>query len=50
VDFPCGGGFGWVYRLRVEDIRGRAIELSGTDPEALQAEAIRQIESLDDAV
>jgi hypothetical protein len=37
-----------VYRVRVENMRGRAVELSGTDPEALRAEAVRQIELLDD--
>ena len=38
-----------VYRLRAEDVRGRTVELSGTDPEALRTEAMRQIEQLTDA-
>jgi hypothetical protein len=37
-----------AYRVRAEDTRGRAVELSGTDPEVLRAEAVRQIELLDD--
>jgi hypothetical protein len=37
-----------VYWVRAEDVSGRAVHLSGTDPEALRAEAVRQIELLDD--
>jgi hypothetical protein len=37
-----------VYWVRAEDLWGRAVDLSGTDLEALRAEAVRQIELLDD--
>jgi hypothetical protein len=32
-----------VYRVYAEDVRGRTVELSGTDPAALRIEALRQI-------
>lgn len=38
-----------VYRVRAEDVWGRAVELSGTDLEALRAEAVRRLELMDEA-
>jgi hypothetical protein len=53
-DAPTGGtvhvedASAGVYRVRVEDHQGRAVELSGTDPDALRTEAVRRIEQLGD--
>jgi hypothetical protein len=38
-----------VYWARAEGVRGRAVELGGTDLAALRADAVRQVELLDDA-
>jgi hypothetical protein len=35
-----------VYQARAEDVRGRAVELKGTDPDALWAEIMRRIKQL----
>lgn len=35
-----------TYRVRVEDRLGRRVELTGGDPEALRADALRQAASL----
>jgi hypothetical protein len=35
-----------VYRVRAEDAQGRAVELSGTDPDMLRRQAMRGLARL----